>query len=219
MCNKLDINTIQRGMNFRTRKGISIILMSVRPNAPYADEIDFKNNLLIYEGHDVPKRKGIKDPKKLDQPLWTENGALTENGKFVKAIENTKKGLANPEKVLVFDKLNSGVWSEKGFFDLIDYRVEVSNGRKVYKFILKPREDNVDATSEEHELEHTRLIPTDVKVNVWKRDMGKCVLCGSKLNLHYDHDLPFSKGGSSLTEKNVRILCAKCNLKKHDKIE
>ncbi|MCX6739514.1 MAG: HNH endonuclease [Candidatus Parcubacteria bacterium] len=32
-------------------------------------------------------------------------------------------------------------------------------------------------------------------------------------------DLPFSKGGTSLTTKNIRLLCAKCNLAKSDKIE
>lgn len=44
------------------------------------------------------------------------------------------------------------------------------------------------------------------------------MLCGSKENLHYDHDLPYSKGGISLTAENVRILCMKHNLKKSDKI-
>jgi 5-methylcytosine-specific restriction endonuclease McrA len=63
-----------------------------------------------------------------------------------------------------------------------------------------------------------RVIPTHVKLEVWKRDGGKCVVCDSRENLHFDHDLPFSKGGSSLTAKNVQILCAKHNLEKHDKI-
>lgn len=63
-------------------------------------------------------------------------------------------------------------------------------------------------------LKHSRLIPTEVKVEVWARDKGQCVKCGSTENLHYDHDLPFSKGGTSLTAANVRILCMKCNLRK-----
>jgi hypothetical protein len=37
-------------------------------------------------------------------------------------------------------------------------------------------------------------------------------------NLHFDHDIPFSKGGSSLTAENVRLLRAKHNLEKSDKI-
>jgi HNH endonuclease len=42
--------------------------------------------------------------------------------------------------------------------------------------------------------------------------------CGSTKNLHFDHDIPFSKGGSSLTVANVRLLCVKHNLEKSDKI-
>lgn len=68
------------------------------------------------------------------------------------------------------------------------------------------------------ELPHTRLIPTAVKVEVWKRDGGQCVQCGSTKNLHFDHDIPFSLGGSSQTAANVRLLCAKHNLAKSDKI-
>src|SRR5438874_9784689 len=68
------------------------------------------------------------------------------------------------------------------------------------------------------ELPHNRLIPTLVKVEVWRRDGGKCVQCGLTKNLHFDHDIPFSKGGSSLTAANVRLLCAIHNLEKSDKI-
>ena len=57
-----------------------------------------------------------------------------------------------------------------------------------------------------------------MKIKIQARDKGKCVKCGSTENLHYDHDLPFSKGGTSLTADNVRILCMKCNLNKSNKI-
>jgi 5-methylcytosine-specific restriction endonuclease McrA len=56
------------------------------------------------------------------------------------------------------------------------------------------------------------------KKEVWARDRGQCVLCGSTEKLHFDHDLPYSKGGTSSTAANVCILCMKHNLKKHDKI-
>ncbi len=69
------------------------------------------------------------------------------------------------------------------------------------------------------ELLHNRLIPSVVKLEVWTRDRGQCVLCGSKKNLHFDHDLPFSKGGSSLSANNIKLLCAEHNLSKGAKIE
>ncbi|MBI2655405.1 hypothetical protein HYX06_03205 [Candidatus Woesearchaeota archaeon] len=119
MCNKIHVNTIQKGMNYHIKKGISIILMSVRPGAPYDDEIDTQRNLLLYEGHDVPKTKQNPNPKIIDQPLTTEKGTLTENGKFVESVQRYKEGLSSAEKILVFEKLNSGIWSEKGFLILL----------------------------------------------------------------------------------------------------
>jgi hypothetical protein len=98
---------------------------------------------------------------------------------------------------------------------LIDARQVESGNRKVFRFFLKP---SAKILFNDSTLKQTRVIPTAVKVAVWKRDHGKCVMCGSTDNLHFDHDVPFSKGGSSITEKNVRLLCARHNLQKSDKI-
>ena len=67
--------------------------------------------------------------------------------------------------------------------------------------------------------EFKRAIPAWVKQVVYKRDKGRCVLCGAQDQLHFDHDLPFAKGGSGLTPANVRVLCARHNLRKGAKIE
>jgi 5-methylcytosine-specific restriction endonuclease McrA len=72
---------------------------------------------------------------------------------------------------------------------------------------------------EPRELDHNRIIPSDVKLAVWKRDDGKCVQCDSRDNLHFDHILPFSKGGSSIVVENVQLLCARHNLRKSARIE
>jgi 5-methylcytosine-specific restriction endonuclease McrA len=69
------------------------------------------------------------------------------------------------------------------------------------------------------DIDHSRLIPSQVKLEVWKRDEGQCVKCGSKDNLHFDHIIPFSKGGSSLVAANIQLLCARHNLQKRDNIE
>jgi 5-methylcytosine-specific restriction endonuclease McrA len=37
-------------------------------------------------------------------------------------------------------------------------------------------------------------IPEAIQVLVWNRDQGKCVKCGSKENLEFDHIIPLSKG-------------------------
>jgi hypothetical protein len=66
---------------------------------------------------------------------------------------------------------------------------------------------------------HTRKIPSDVRVAVWARDGGRCAKCESTQNLHFDHIIPFSKGGSSSDVNNIQILCARCNQKKRDLIQ
>jgi len=58
-----------------------------------------------------------------------------------------------------------------------------------------------------------RYVPPEVKLAVWRRDQGKCVQCKSKEKLEYDHIIPVSKGGSN-TERNVQLLCEKCNREK-----
>jgi hypothetical protein len=60
-------------------------------------------------------------------------------------------------------------------------------------------------------------IPQDVKDKVWNRDGGKCIICGSQVNLEFDHIIPFSKGGAN-TYRNVQLLCEKCNREKCSKI-
>ena len=58
-----------------------------------------------------------------------------------------------------------------------------------------------------------RALPDDVKLVVWARDGGRCVRCGAAQELHFDHIIPFSRGGSDLAE-NIQLLCRTCNLSK-----
>jgi hypothetical protein len=60
-------------------------------------------------------------------------------------------------------------------------------------------------------------IPTTVRRAVWVRDNGRCVQCGSRERLEYDHIIPISKGGSN-TERNIELLCEACNRAKSDSI-
>jgi hypothetical protein len=158
------------------------------------------------------------EPKSLDQSLTTQNGRRTQNGKFVDAIESMKDG-QRPEQVHVYEKLVPGIWSFKGAFALIAYDYVKSDGRMVFRFRLTLSDESTVDKGERAIKERTRLIPTEVKKQVWVRDGGRCVICGATDELHFDHDIPYSKGGSSITAQNVKILCARHNLAKSDKIE
>jgi len=211
--------SLQRGMNFRLRGTTSVILMSLRRGAPYADRIEDNGKTLIYEGHDIPRTKQGPDPKKTDQPMRLPSGKPTQNGLFFDAAARAKTGESSPERVKVYEKVRTGVWVFDGIFDLIDAWQEKSGRRKVFKFKLILSEDFSDREPvEQGELPHNRLIPAAVKLEVWKRDGGRCVLCRSDENLHFDHVIPYSQGGSSLVAKNIQLLCARHNLQKRDKI-
>ncbi|HEY0427747.1 MAG TPA: HNH endonuclease [Pyrinomonadaceae bacterium] len=205
-------------MNFRIGRSYSVILMSTRKNAPYKDEIIEDGTVLIYEGHDIPKNPYNLNPKEVDQSEKNFTGSLTQNGKFHKAAQDYKNNLRAAELVKVYEKIRDGIWSYNGIFELIDSWIENDSQRHVFKFKLVAIED-IDLTSETIELhERRRIIPTEIKLEVWKRDEGKCVECGAKDELHFDHILPFSKGGTSIKTENVQLLCARHNLAKSNKI-
>lgn len=60
-------------------------------------------------------------------------------------------------------------------------------------------------------------ISKPVRQEVWRRDQGRCVQCGSQERLHFDHIIPVTRGGSG-TARNVQLLCERCNLTKGDSI-
>ena len=64
----------------------------------------------------------------------------------------------------------------------------------------------------------SRYIPDDIKSIIWRRDGGRCIVCGSNKDLEYDHIIPFSKGGAT-TKNNLQLLCKKHNRQKKDFID
>jgi hypothetical protein len=218
MCQREGVS-LQRGMNFELRDNHSVILMSVRVNAPYADRFEDDGTTLIYEGHDVPRSTQNPNPKAVDQPGHTPAGSLTQNGLFHRAAQLYKSGKREPERVRVYEKIKQGIWSYNGIFHLVDAWQEPSQGRQVFKFKLVAVEGEEDfSVPVPSQSKPRRIIPTWVKLEAWKRDGGKCTMCGSEEDLHFDHIIPWSKGGSSSTPENVQLLCGKHNLQKHDRI-
>jgi hypothetical protein len=218
MCHEEGVN-LQRGMNFHLHDNLSVILMSRRTGAPYADSILEDGRVLIYEGHDEPRSFASPDPKIPDQPMTYPGGALTQNGLFYQAAMRFKNQGSPAELVRVYEKIHAGIWVYNGVFKLVDAWQQVSGLRSVFKFRLELLDDDFNLPSKSSsDIDHNILIPSSVKLEVWRRDKGRCVECGSQDNLHFDHIIPYSKGGSSLVAANIQLLCARHNLAKSDKI-
>jgi HNH endonuclease len=62
-----------------------------------------------------------------------------------------------------------------------------------------------------------RRVSVEVRRAVWRRDSGRCVVCGSRERLEYDHIIPVSLGGSN-TERNIELLCEVHNRSKSNNI-
>jgi hypothetical protein len=136
MCRAEGVN-LQKGMNYRLKGGLSVILMSLRAGAPYADQIEENGKILIYEGHDTPSFKNGPKPKLIDQPLQNPRGGLTQNGLFYEAALRYRQAKNEPELVKVYEKIKSGIWVFNGLFKLLDAWREESNTRKMFKFKLE----------------------------------------------------------------------------------
>ena len=91
---------------------------------------------------------------------------------------------------------------------------EADRARANEKYMAEVRAQTI--TDKEIE-KRSRRISAEVKSAVFERDDGKCVKCGSSENIEFDHDIPFSKGGSNEVG-NIQILCVKCNRQKSNKI-
>jgi HNH endonuclease len=205
---------LRRGMHFRLRGDYSVLLMSVQPRAPYQDRFT-DGTTLIYEGHDEPQSAAVPHPKAVDQPLCTAYGTPTQNAKFYQAAQAYRHGQQPPERVKVYEKCRPGLWLYRGLFHLVDSWQEADRSRRVFKFkLLAALGEADDSPLPTFPPRPRRSIPRAVKLAVWQRDGGRCVVCGTRKRLHFDHVVPYSKGGTSVVTENIQLLCARHNLAK-----
>jgi len=108
MCAEEDAR-LQRGMNFRLNEEHSVILMSRRGNAPYHDGIEDGEQIMVYEGHDVPRTPERPNPKNVDQPSLYPSDKPTQSERFSEAAEAYKTDSREAEAARVYEKLHSGV--------------------------------------------------------------------------------------------------------------
>jgi HNH endonuclease len=148
----------------------------------------------------------------------TRARALHRNGLSDAALVTLDEYLRKPDSA---DGRNSARYLKASI--LIDQQQRHRARRELAQlFSDNPRFDDhlgLQAKSESHTSERGNrvAIPEKVRHAVWRRDEGRCVECGCKENLEYDHIIPLSRGGSN-TERNLQILCEACNRRKSDNI-
>ncbi len=170
----------QRGMNFRDEKDhLSVFLVLSRENG-FKDAWDEKAGVYSYEGHDSTLMSG----KSANQLMAYESGLLTENGKFFKAARAFKDGMRKePLQVQVYEKLDAGVWYDKGIFNLVDARHAPEGGRKVFTFYLTLADAEFYTADDVDRVE--RMLPASTKVEVWRKDGGRCRECAVEQGLRF----------------------------------
>jgi hypothetical protein len=85
--------------------------------------------------------------------------------------------------------------------------------RAAHKKIERQTRPEADDNSLTDSANSRERIPVEVRDAVWRRDQGKCVRCGCRERLEYDHIIPVSEGGSN-TARNLELLCERCNRQK-----
>lgn len=62
-------------------------------------------------------------------------------------------------------------------------------------------------------------IPAHYKSELWRKQKGRCAMCGKKLDPHHyhiDHKKPVALGGKT-TLSNLQLLCPECHMRKTKK--
>lgn len=111
-----------------------------------------------------------------------------------------------------------------GWRKALEEFVKYINGEVVYEEIAKEdlspkdgvKSSNTNTISKKHKT--PREPSSRLKVQVLMRDGNRCRLCGVECNdglhnIHFDHIIPWSKGGETTLE-NLQVLCSDCNLAK-----
>jgi 5-methylcytosine-specific restriction endonuclease McrA len=98
----------------------------------------------------------------------------------------------------------------------VSQTAELNQQRKAIRAAINRDRDTKESTQQSRQ---TRMaISSQVRREVWRRDGGACVKCGSRCNLEYDHIIPVSKGGGN-TARNIELLCEACNRSKSASIQ
>jgi hypothetical protein len=102
---------------------------------------------------------------------------------------------------------------------IIRYEIDGIKYIQINKFVEHQRPHHMEEKSEippppgtKNRYNHDPLTVPQRR-RIYERDGQKCLICGSSENLHIDHIIPVSRGGTS-DDGNLRTLCKDCNVSK-----
>jgi HNH endonuclease len=96
-------------------------------------------------------------------------------------------------------------WRSSFYWESGDY-----DPQELRALLLMLERDDLQGLAWELKLHPATPIPEAVKRLVFKRDGGRCLLCGSNELIQYTHVVPQSHGGSN-EPPNIHLVCAGCN--------
>ena len=191
---------------------------------------DYRNNAKITYVSSPNNKKAIKNYYQYKIERLNELKEKSENEPIIcNDLNDLFKFIFGGFRVITENKTYN-TWNYKCQFFVTISLVENINYSlseyqlKIYEFYDKERRNwerlkrLYSSDNAKGEMIKREKIPEDVRIAVWRRDGGKCARCGSREKLEYDHIIPISKGGSN-TERNIELLCEKCNREKSAKIQ
>ena len=203
--------------------------MKARHAAAAANRAHARYIALLREQTDTERREVARDRERLDQAPRIQVCRLHSRRCFVDLPEDEYVQYSEAQKqspVLVT------TWEGKSWWWYLDRFWWDSEGlaaEDVQALILH-REQRKQVTLEraraglhgkaeavERSARRREPIPESVRHEVWRRDEGRCVDCGSRDRLEFDHIVPVSEGGSN-TARNLELRCESCNRRKAARI-
>jgi len=89
------------------------------------------------------------------------------------------------------------------------------------KIIQRFKQYDIDINMETRVLQVENLkrnpIPKGLRLEVFAKDNYECIICKGKEELHIDHKIPISRGGTD-SLANLQTLCKQCNMDKGNRI-
>jgi 5-methylcytosine-specific restriction endonuclease McrA len=161
------------------------------------------NGQLVYEQGFFFTKRMFKSRRVSIKVSWNEAKAMAEQMRKPVLV-----GTVPPKVWWMFR--NEFYCEDEGFSETQVHALILDRLRKKTKHIeraVAAMDGNAEAQA------RRESIPDTVQAVVWNRDGGKCVKCGSRQRLEFDHIIPVSQGGAN-TARNLQILCENCNRSK-----